>query len=62
MHSLGKKKKTTCIIKSKQAIIKESTFLHDTVTTLIYRVKVQDHKKKLLIALHSIHQVHIVTF
>ena len=46
--------------KNKANNSKRKKFLHSTVTTLIYRITIQDHK--LLIALHSIHQVHVVTF
>ena len=55
-----KKKKTTVCNKKKANNSKRKKFLHSTVTTLIYRITIQDHK--LLIALHSIHQVHVVTF
>lgn len=55
MRFLEKKKK-----KDHSVLIKESKFLPDRVTTLICRIKTQN--RKLLIALHSIHQVHIATF
>ena len=55
MRFLGGKKK-----KDHSVLIKESKFLPDRVTALICRIKTQD--RKLLIALHSIHQVHIATF